>query len=71
MLTRLIVVIILQHIKIPDDIYLKLIEFYVSIIFQLKKKEKLCDGEHKSVYKIVMSIIDLRKIHTYLGYSPQ
>ena len=67
---ELIVVIILQYIKISNDIHLKLIECCVSIILQLKKK-RLCYGEHKSVCKIVMSIIDLRKTHTYLGYSTQ
>ena len=36
-----------------------------------EKKERLCYGEHKSIYKIMMSVIDLRKTHTYLGYSPQ
>lgn len=50
MLTRLIVVIILQHIKISDDIYLKLIEFYVSIIFQLKERETLRWRTQISIY---------------------
>ena len=51
MLSRLIVVIILQYIKTSNDIYLKLIECCVSIILQLKKERDFAMGNTNQYIK--------------------